>query len=203
MKKFFSSYVWEMPSEKKEIYLTFDDGPHPTITPWVLEQLKKYHAKATFFCVGNNVTQYPNVYAQVLKEGHVTGNHTFNHVNGWRTSTKEYIEDAVAAERYIKSNLFRPPYGKIGCEQARRIKEKLSNGGGKIIMWDVLSADFDQHISSEQCLKNVVQHAGPGSIIVFHDSEKASRHLFYTLPKLLAHFADQKVLFRALPNSCL
>lgn len=198
VKKLFSSFVWDMPSEKKEIYLTFDDGPHPTLTPWVLEQLKKYNAKATFFCVGNNVAKCPEVYEQILKEGHVTGNHTFNHVNGWKTSTKKYVEDVIAAAGYIKGNLFRPPYGKIGFEQARVVQKELGSGDGKIIMWDVLSADFDPDISSEQCLKNVIQHTVSGSIIVFHDSEKAQSHLSYTLPKVLAHFADQNFLFKAI-----
>src|SRR6187551_2187086 len=142
-KKIFSSYVWCLPAEDNAVYLTFDDGPHPTITPWVLEQLKEYNAKATFFCIGNNVEKYPDVYQKILDEGHAVGNHTYHHLNGWKTDDKKYIEDVSLAARIIKSNLFRPPYGRIKNRQAKKINDALETSKGRIIMWDVLSADFD------------------------------------------------------------
>lgn len=153
---------------EKIIYLTFDDGPHPVATPFVLDTLKKYNAKATFFCIGKNVAQHPDIYKRILLEGHTTGNHTHNHLNGSKNSNEEYIANIKEAKKYIDSNLFRPPYGRITGFQV-----KLLNRAFNIIMWDVLSADFDIHLSPEKCSRNVIKSAREGSIVVFHDSEKA------------------------------
>lgn len=182
VKKFFSDYIWSIPSSN-EVYLTFDDGPHPVITPWVLDELKKYDAQATFFCIGNNVEKYAHAYRQILSEGHAVGNHTFDHLNGWKTEDEKYLENISKAAEFINSNLFRPPYGRIKSKQAKELFRIMPNV--KIIMWDVLSADFDVSISSEQCLTNIVENVSAGSIIVFHDSDKAFNNLRLTLPATL------------------
>jgi peptidoglycan-N-acetylglucosamine deacetylase len=195
-KKIFSSYVWSLPSDKNVVYLTFDDGPHPTITPWVLDQLKQFDAKATFFCIGNNVDKYPDVYQKILNEDHTTGNHTYHHLNGWKTDDKKYLEDISKAAQLIKSNLFRPPYGKIKNNQAKTINDAMQIGNEKIIMWDVLSADFDSTISPEECLCNVLENVSAGSIIVFHDSEKAFNNLKYVLPKTLKSLKEEGFDFK-------
>ncbi|MES2545784.1 MAG: polysaccharide deacetylase family protein [Bacteroidota bacterium] len=195
IKKIFSDYVWEIPNNEKKIYLTFDDGPTPEITEWVLEQLKEYNAKATFFCIGNNIKNNPTLFNSIIEEEHSIGNHTFNHLNGWKTRKKPYLENSdlctstITEHHKLKTlnrKLFRPPYGKIKTSQAR----ELNKSGYKIIMWDVLSADFDQKITPEQCLKNVLQNTTSGSIIVFHDSIKAYPNLKYVLPKALAFFKE-------------
>lgn len=195
-KKFFSSYVWNIPTDENVVYLTFDDGPHPTITPWVLDQLKQFNAKATFFCIGNNVDKHPYVYQKILDEGHATGNHTYNHLNGWKTDDKKYIDNIAAAAQLVKSNLFRPPYGKIKIRQSKKIGDVLQTKNPKIIMWDVLSADFDSSFSPEQCLNNVLENVSAGSIIVFHDSDKAFTNLQYALPKTLKSLNDAGFVFR-------
>ena len=186
-----------MSGDEKVVYLTFDDGPHPTITPWVVAELVKYNALATFFCIGKNVAQFPDVFQQVQRAGHTVGNHTFNHLNGWKTGVNEYISNTKAATEHIKSLLFRPPYGRIKGRQAKGIM-KLLGAGSKIIMWDVLSADFDAKITAEQCLQNVVRHVVPGSIVVFHDSEKAYPHLQQVLPKVLAALSAKGYQFERL-----
>lgn len=197
IKKIFSKYTWDIPNNENKIYLTFDDGPMPEITEWVLEELKKYNAKATFFCIGNNIEKYPNIFTKVISEGHSIGNHTFNHLNGWKTPTEEYLENTNLCEVSIAnlkpktSNLFRPPYGKIKASQS----EKLIQLGYKIIMWDVLSADFDTKISPEKCLDNVLNNVKSGSIIVFHDSVKAFPNLKYTLPKTLEILTKRGFVF--------
>ena len=193
IKKLFSNYVWDIPNMENKVYLTFDDGPTPEITQWTLNQLKNYNAKATFFCIGDNIRKYPEVFKEVVKEGHSIGNHTFNHLNGWKTNTQNYIENAKLFEKeYGKLStetckLFRPPYGKITPSQSK-ILRKMSY---KIIMWDVLSVDFDVTITPEQCLENVLQNVKSGSIIVFHDSVKAFANLEYVLPRTL-EFLEQK-----------
>jgi peptidoglycan/xylan/chitin deacetylase (PgdA/CDA1 family) len=185
IKWIFPNYVWDIPNDGQKVFLTFDDGPTPEITEWVLEQLKKYNAKATFFCIGNNIEKYPEIFQKTIAEGHAIGNHTFNHLNGWKTTTKDYIENVKLYEtqnpKLVTRNLFRPPYGKIKPYQSKRLR-KL---GYKIIMWDVLSRDFDQSISEAQCLENVLSNIETGSIIVFHDSVKAEHNLKYVLPKTL------------------
>lgn len=195
-KMFFSAYVWSLPVDEKTVYLTFDDGPHPTITPWVLDLLQQFNAKATFFCIGNNVDKYPDVYQNILDAGHAIGNHTYRHLNGWKTDDNTYIEDVSAAAQLIKSNLFRPPHGRIRSSQAKRIAAAMQRDDVRIIMWDVLSADFDASFSGEQCLNNVLENVSAGSIIVFHDSEKAFNNLKYALPKTLESLKDAGFNFR-------
>ncbi|HWI92455.1 MAG TPA: polysaccharide deacetylase family protein [Flavisolibacter sp.] len=195
-KKFFSSYVWSLPTNENDVYLTFDDGPHPTITPWVLDQLKQFDAKATFFCIGNNVEKHPDVYQKVLDGEHAIGNHTYHHLNGWKTDDNKYIDDVSAAAQLIKSNLFRPPHGRIRNSQAKRINAAMERDDVSIIMWDVLSADFDASFSPEQCLNNVLENVTAGSIIVFHDSEKAFNNLKYALPKTLESLKEAGYHFR-------
>ncbi|SFE31353.1 polysaccharide deacetylase family protein [Flavobacterium xueshanense] len=194
IKKIFSNYTWDVSNTGNTVYLTFDDGPIPEITTWVLEELKKFDLKATFFCIGENIDKYPEIFRKVINEGHAIGNHTFNHLNAWKTPTEIYIENIKLCEEVIekttnynsRSKLFRPPYGKLKTAQAKVI-EKL---GYEIIMWDVLSADFDTTLSKEQCLDNVLSNVKPGSIIVFHDSEKAFKNLQYVLPKTLAFLKE-------------
>jgi peptidoglycan/xylan/chitin deacetylase (PgdA/CDA1 family) len=199
LKKIYPGYEWEVRTREKIIYLSFDDGPHPTITPFVLDQLKSFNAKASFFCIGENVKKYPEVYQRILDEGHVTGNHTSRHLDGWKTSVAEYAGDIEEAAYEIHSDLFRPPYGRIRKEQARKIGRSKDGRGYRIIMWTVLSADFDEKLNGEQCAMNVKEKAGPGSIIVFHDSEKAYNRLAYALPEVLNFFREKGYRFERLP----
>ncbi|MBZ9629986.1 polysaccharide deacetylase family protein [Salegentibacter sp. LM13S] len=217
--------------EEKSIYLTFDDGPVPKITPWVLAELEKYDAKATFFCIGDNVRKNPKIFQLLITEGHSLGNHTFNHLNGWKNKTNAYVENVLKAEEILLENrtenrdnrdqnresgtkikesrrralenakpetinqkFFRPPYGKIKNSQATELV-KLNY---RIVMWDVLSGDFDERISEEKCFKNVIQNASAGSTVVFHDSQKAFKNLKYTLPKVLEYYAEKGFNFKAL-----
>jgi peptidoglycan/xylan/chitin deacetylase (PgdA/CDA1 family) len=200
IKKVFPRYVWSLPNSKKIVYLTFDDGPTPKITDFVLSELSKFTAKATFFCIGANIKKHPNLFAEILADGHQIGNHTFNHLNGWQTNNEDYLENVLLCENEIEKisnnryKLFRAPYGKIRSFQANILLKK----GYKIIMWDVLSADFDTSISREKCLKNVIDNVQYGSIIVFHDSVKAFPNLEYTLPKALAILKDRGFSFEAI-----
>lgn len=179
----FPGYTWRLPAKEKVVYLTFDDGPHPEITSWVLNLLDAYNAKATFFCLGCNVSAFPETYQQVQQEGHAIGNHTYHHPNGWNTPASQYLSDVEKAATLIEAPLFRPPYGKITAAQARAITKM--RGGMKIIMWDVLSADYDTRYSPAQCITNVLRNVEPGSIVVFHDSEKAFPNLKIALPEVL------------------
>ncbi len=189
-KAFPKGLVWEMPARgEPTVYLTFDDGPHPTATPFVVEQLEQYDAKGTFFCVGNNVTKFPAVYDAVLKKGHATANHTFNHMKGWKTDTDTYLQNIELAAEHIHSRLFRPPYGLIKRAQARALMQRHPDW--KIIMWNVLSGDFDRELSPEKCLDNVLRHIKPGAIVLFHDSEKAWDRMSYALPRVLEHCRKQ------------
>lgn len=214
LKLLYSNFVWEIPVEKDEkiLYLTFDDGPHPVATPFVLDTLKKYNAKATFFCIGNNVVTYPDIYKRSIEEGHTIGNHTYNHLNGWKVKDKEYVDDILKAAEVIDSKLFRPPYGRITKFQSAVLTGKLKNtsaenlitkAGGKfkIIMWSVLAGDWDNKITNEKCYENIVLHAKPGSIIVFHDSVKALERMQYALPKVLAYYQQQGYVFKSLPQT--
>lgn len=189
------SLVWKISTKEKILYLTFDDGPHKTATPFVLDQLKKYNAKATFFCIGKNVASHPEIYQRILEEGHSTGNHTFNHLNGWKVNKKEYIDDIENAARFINSKLFRPPYGKISLRVSKMLQKEM---GYKIIMWHVLSGDFDESIKPEKCLNNVLNKAQRGSIIVFHDSSKACKSLKFALPVVLKNFTEKGFVFKSL-----
>jgi len=173
LKKIYDSYIWSIPGSDKILYLTFDDGPHPEATVFVLKQLKQHNALATFFCIGKNVVEYPAIYKQIINEGHSVGNHTYNHLNGWKTSNDDYLKDIAFASHEIDSDLFRPPYGRITSFQAKNLKPVMKGKNPKVIMWDVLSGDFDNDCIPQQCLANVLLASVPGSIVVFHDSEKA------------------------------
>lgn len=185
VKALYRSLVWNMPRNKNEVYLTFDDGPHPEITLEVLSLLEKHKAKASFFCVGENIVKFPQVFEQIKKAKHTIGNHTYNHLNGWVIDNTTYFENVSICQQHTGTKYFRPPYGKITRSQA-----KYLNQWYKIIMWDVLSADFDSSISKEKCLGNVIHNVKNGSIVVFHDSEKAYDRMIYSLEKTLA-FLDQ------------
>lgn len=190
--------VWDIPAQDNGLYLTFDDGPHPEATPFVLDQLKKYNAKATFFCIGKNVVEYPDIYKRILVEGHRVGNHSFNHLNGWKVEDEKYLADIMHARKFIDSDIFRPPYGRITKFQNRLLTDSSSPTQKqlfKIIMWNVLSADFDLSVTPEQCASNVIRNAKRGSIIVFHDSQKAFSKLRYALPEVLKYFAGNNYKF--------
>ena len=188
--------TWNFPDQKNSLYLTFDDGPTPEITPWVLNTLDKYNAKACFFCVGANVEKYPEIFEDILDRGHTIGNHSFSHLKGWKTKTKKYIADVSKAAKFIPSNLFRPPYGQIKPKQIRAIKKS----GYEIVMWSVLSRDWDNSISAEDCLNNVIDHTKSGDIVVFHDSEKAAKNMMPSLEGTLAYFSDKGFEFKRIPE---
>lgn len=226
VKTLFPSFIWNIDTKNKELYLTFDDGPTPEITAWVLSILKDFNAKATFFCIGNNIEKHPDIFQNIINEGHSVGNHTYNHLKGWKHKTKNYLEDIEKTQNLISSKiqtchtersrsansnsadiklanlefgiwnlkLFRPPYGKFKTKQCKQIQEL----GYKIVLWDVLSYDWDNSISEEKCLKNVTLTAKEGSIIVFHDSVKASRNLKYVLPKVLEYYSERGYCFKRL-----
>jgi peptidoglycan/xylan/chitin deacetylase (PgdA/CDA1 family) len=198
LKRIYDSYIWSIPVNDKILYLTFDDGPHPEATPFVLKELKKHNALATFFCIGKNVVSYPGIYKQIINEGHSVGNHTYNHLNGWKTGNDDYLKDITLASHEIDSDLFRPPYGRITSFQAKNLKPAMRGKAPKVIMWDVLSGDFDIDCTPQQCLANVLLASVSGSIIVFHDSEKAFPKLAYTLPRILNHFSEKGYLFKTL-----
>lgn len=201
LQKLFPNRIWQMNKVEKKIYLSFDDGPHPLHTPFVLDTLKKYKAKATFFCIGNNVGLYPEIFKRIIEEGHAIGNHTQRHLNGKKTDDETYIKDIQEASKYIDSNLFRPPYGHITSFQAKIIT--TLNRPYKIIMWTVLSGDFDQSISQQRCLENVLFKTTNGSIVVFHDSEKAAEKMKATLPAVLKNFSEKGFSFEKITEDSL
>jgi peptidoglycan/xylan/chitin deacetylase (PgdA/CDA1 family) len=184
---FFSGLVWRIARSKK-VYLTFDDGPVPEATPWVLDVLRSKNILATFFCVGENVEKYPEIYQRILEEGHAVGNHTYNHLNSWKTDTSRYNANVHRAAEVIDSSLFRPPYGKLKPGVTKALKEKYD-----VIMWDVLSGDFDTSITPQDCLKNVQENAQEGSIVVFHDSVKAIDKLKFVLPQVISFFEEKGI----------
>jgi peptidoglycan/xylan/chitin deacetylase (PgdA/CDA1 family) len=192
VKLLFPKHIWSIPNNKNHVFITFDDGPTPEITEWVLEQLNLYQAKATFFCIGNNIEKHSDIFKKIQEAGHAIGNHTFNHLNGWKTSTQDYINDvkscqtAINYHQHDNINLYRPPYGKIKPSQSK----KLRKDGYKIIMWDVLSCDYDTAINQEQYLNKILSAIESGSIIVFHDSIKASKNLKFLLPKTLTFLSE-------------
>jgi peptidoglycan/xylan/chitin deacetylase (PgdA/CDA1 family) len=195
--------LWKVPTTEKKLYLTFDDGPLPEITPFVLDELKKWKAKATFFCIGKNIEANPELFKRTLAEGHRIGNHTYNHLNGWNTGDKEYFENVEKCDTVLRDliphsqfhipNLFRPPYGKMKPSQYITLKADYT-----LVMWDVLSFDFDLSMTEEKVLDNVLKNAEAGSIIVMHDSLKAKPKVEYALPKLLEHFTAKGFMFEAL-----
>lgn len=202
VKSLFPNLTWDVPTKSKDIYLTFDDGPTPKITNWVLETLKQYNAKATFFCIGKNIEKHPDIFQNILNQEHAIGNHTYNHTKGWKTKTKSYLDDVILCEDVLKAQnfkskqLFRPPYGKITPKQIKKLQEQ----GYKIVMWNVLAVDWDNSITKETCLNNVINHATSGSIIVLHDSVKASKNMTYVLPKVLEYFTEKGFAFKRIPE---
>ncbi len=193
LKSVYPSLVWDMPKQNT-LYLTFDDGPVPGVTDKILQILASYEARATFFCIGDNVQKHPDLFHSVSTAGHAIGNHTFHHVNGWKTNTAEYVQEADDCDALTGSMLFRPPYGRISYQQIQELKKKYA-----IIMWDVLSGDFDLQLTPDQCAHNVTANASDGSIIVFHDSEKAKERVLNALPKVLHYFKNKGYAFSALP----
>lgn len=204
IKKFYPRALWRKDVYSKKLYLTFDDGPVPGVTTSVLDILKEKNIKATFFCVGENVEKYPAIFQRIINEGHAAGNHTFNHVNGWNTSPQTYIQNVEACHSVIErhrgfaseeaqSNLFRPPYGKMKRSQRVQLEAKYS-----IVMWDVLSGDYDKNTSPEKCLKNVTDHARNGSVIVFHDSTKAQKNMEYAMPRFIDNALSRGFTFELL-----
>lgn len=187
------SLTWKVKTTDKKLYLTFDDGPHPHITRWVMDCLDQYNAKATFFCVGDNVRKHPDVYAEILARGHRAGNHTFNHLSGWHTPTDTYVANTQEAAAYIQSNLFRPPYGRLTPSQIKALRPSY-----QLIMWDVLTCDFDKNLQTEKALDICKAITNKGSIIVFHDSEKAEENLKTMLPAYLHHFHQKGFTFETL-----
>jgi len=179
--KLFSNALWISKESKSTIYLTFDDGPHPIITPWVIEQLAKFNAKATFFCIGNNAQNHPEILIDISNNGHAIGHHTQNHVHGWKTNSATYKKDVIAGNEIIQSELFRPPYGKLTWKQYRWVSKHF-----KLIMWSLLSKDYDKTKSPKECIKRVLSNTKAGDVIVFHDSEKAQKNLYGALPVILA-----------------
>jgi len=182
--------IWRDTTNRREIFLTFDDGPVPEVTPLVLAILKKYDIKATFFCVGENVHKNPEIFESLQQNGHAVGNHTFHHVKAWKTDCHSYLSEVEQCSRLVKSNLFRPPHGQINRKIARKLSENY-----KLIMWSVITGDYDKHLSGEQCLANAVKHTRPGSIIVFHDSIKARERMEYSLPLYIEHCLKQGYTF--------
>jgi peptidoglycan/xylan/chitin deacetylase (PgdA/CDA1 family) len=191
LKRLYSSYTWSINTKDKVIFLTFDDGPHAVATPFVLDELKRYHAKASFFCIGKNVVAEPAIYRRILDEGHAVGNHTHQHYNGWKTADAVYLNDIREASKHIDSAMFRPPYGRITSFQAKNVAAALNKPAAKIIMWDIVSGDFDEALTGEQCLQHIILNAKNGSIIVCHDSEKAFSRLKILLPAVLQYY-DRK-----------
>lgn len=190
---YYPQVTWNRSREEKSIYLTFDDGPIPEITPWILDTLAKHQVKATFFCVGENIVKHPEIFQRILDEGHRVGNHTFNHLKGWNHSDKEYIDNVLKCQELTKSKLFRPPYARAKKSQLKVLKKDF-----EIIYWDVLSGDFDINLAPEKCLRNITKHTKNGSIIVLHDNIKAIPRAEYVLPKLLDYFLDLGFTFKSL-----
>jgi peptidoglycan-N-acetylglucosamine deacetylase len=216
LKWYYPSLLWNKSRTEKVIYLTFDDGPIPNVTDFVLKTLKVFNAKATFFCIGDNIVKHPEVFERVKTDGHAIGNHTFNHLKGWKTDDKTYLENTLKCQKLTQTDLFRPPYGRIKKSQILSLKSEVRHPESifqnsqpdsnlksqisnlKIVMWDVLSGDFDTTLSPEKCYQNVIKHSENGSIIVFHDSLKAFDRLSYALPKVLAYFTEKGFTFSTL-----
>ena len=225
IKKLYPRRIWSFPDAGKKLYLTFDDGPIPEVTPWVLEQLKTYHAKATFFCIGENIEKHPEIFRQLLSAGHSVANHTYNHLNGWKTPADEFLQNVLLAQETIlksgqktsgteeleapgsvqkehqntsfeakKTFLFRPPYGRITGKQARLLEQY----NFKIIMWDVISRDYEKNLSPENCLNIILKHTEAGSLLVFHDSLKAEKNLKEVLPQVLEYYSARGFSFENL-----
>lgn len=195
LKKYYAQLTWNIPNTDNIIYLTFDDGPIPEITTWVLDILKQHGILATFFCIGDNVKNHPSIYQRILSEGHAVGNHSQNHLNGWKTTDEIYFDNIKECSKLVSSNLFRPPYGRI-----KKAQYAIINPQYKIVMWDVLSGDFDVKTSPEKCYKNVINNVQSGSIIVFHDSIKAAENMKFALPKAIEFLLEKGFVFKTIPD---
>ncbi len=189
VKRIYPSFIWRFPDERDGVYLTFDDGPCPEVTPWVLDELDRYDAKATFFVLGKNVEMYPSLFAEIVRRGHAVGNHSYSHVSGWRTDWMTYLHDVDTADQLIHSNLYRPPYAKITRRQADELSERYHT-----VMWSVISRDYNFRMTESACAGNVLPHIAPGEIVVFHDSKKASKNMWYTLPLTLERIAEMNLI---------
>lgn len=194
MKALYPQALWKIKGQEKVVYLSFDDGPSPIITPWVLALLAQYKAKATFFCIGKNIQAQNEIFQSIVAADHSIGNHTFNHLNSWKNSATIYLNDVEACQKYIPGTLFRPPYGRLGFEAYRQLKRRC-----QIVMWDILSGDFDTNLSAKQVAENVIRNVQPGSIIVFHDSTKAFPRLQVALPLVLDYLQAQQYQLKAIP----
>ncbi len=192
LRRLMPELIWEIPSQDA-VYLTFDDGPTPGITEWILHTLDKYNAKATFFVLGKNAELYPDLLQKIVEKGHKIGNHTYSHQKGWQMPLERYVEDVDFANDLLHSNLFRPPYGRITPSQARLLSQRY-----KIIMWDILSFDYQTHTHPRKCLHNVIKHLTAGSIVVYHDSEKSFRNMSYALPRTLEHIKSMGLACRTI-----
>lgn len=221
LKWYYPALTWNKSRSEKIVYLTFDDGPIPNVTDFVLNTLKSFDVKATFFCIGDNIQKHPEIFERLKNEGHAVGNHTFNHLKGWKTDDNTYLENFEKCQRLTQTNLFRPPYGRIKKSQIKKLvtsyelsvassqltvtgsqlpinTSRIENRQLEIIMWDVLSGDFDIKLSPEKCYQNVVKNTGNGSIIVFHDSLKAFDRLAYALPKTIQYLSEKGYRFGTL-----
>ena len=193
LRSFYKNSLWRLDKNEPIIYLTFDDGPVPELTEWVLDILKEYQVKATFFCVGDNIAKNPDIFERILKEGHQVGNHTFNHLKGWKVRNSVYFENIENCQEFTKTNLFRPPYGRI-----KKSQYKLLAKDYKVVFWDVLSYDYDKLTSPKKCLDNSIRYTRNGSIIVFHDNIKAQKNLKFALPQYIEHFLKLNYKFATL-----
>lgn len=194
-KPMYKDLVWDIPTQKNEVFISFDDGPIPQATPYALDVLKEHDALATFFCIGDNVIKHPDIFQRVIDEGHQIGNHSLNHLNGWKYNDYSYIKNVLECAKVVPSKLFRPPYGKIKRSQSAALRKRFS-----IIMWDVISGDFDRKVTKEKCVRNVVDNAVAGSIIVFHDSYKAYEKMAYALPRVMEQLKDKGFTFGIIPE---
>lgn len=176
--------IWRIP-DREHVFITFDDGPTPGVTEWILKELDRFGVKATFFCLGKNVEMYPDLYRLIVDGGHKVGNHTYSHQKGWEMKTEQYVEDVDLANQFLDSDLFRPPYGRISPKQARTLSKRYN-----IIMWDILSRDYNRNLRPRTCLNNVIKHVRAGDIVVFHDSEKAFKNLHFALPRTLKYLEE-------------
>jgi peptidoglycan/xylan/chitin deacetylase (PgdA/CDA1 family) len=196
LKKLYPNLLWDANRSSKCVYLTFDDGPIPIVTPFVLNILKQYNAKATFFCIGDNVNKHPDVFEQVKSEGHAIGNHTYNHLRGWATEDQTYLNNFLKADELLNTKLFRPPYGRLKRSQVKLLQN--AKPGLQMVMWNILSADFDASITPEKCLDNVIKNTKSGDIVLFHDSLKARERMQYALPRALEIWSKEGYSFNSL-----
>jgi peptidoglycan/xylan/chitin deacetylase (PgdA/CDA1 family) len=193
MRRLYGKALWNFSRKENTIYLTFDDGPVPGLTEWVLDELRRVDAKATFFCVGENILNHRGVFDRIKKEGHTVANHTMTHIRGFKSSVSNYIREAEECRDLVQNNLFRPPYGQLKRSQYKALLDL----GYRIILWDVISYDYEQ-ISEKRVAANVLKNTKNGSVVLFHDNIKAENNLKYALPVFLRHFSQRGFSFKAL-----